>query len=237
MGRNIKFYNGHYTAQTTNQWDATSTGYTVPAGKIARLGFDCSIKSGYQNYANVCGFYAGTNGTGSTSTGHNTNRMLMVYMPQGDFGGGTTSEVYASVHFNPDHGHRWTRVDNINHTPQLYIGDSVRERYTTRNSGNDWADFNFGYAFSTGYYGTLAIGRRYNTSARAQKYIAPPGYDGSRLTNGYDRSIHSILPTPHATAGETVYLYDWAGSTNYNNWSNRAAGHIQWSMLVIEEDA
>jgi len=150
MGRNIKHYNGYYKAQTSNQWDSTSTGYTVPSGKVARIGFKLASSGGAQSAPSgdskaIGGFFAGTNGAGTTSTGHNTNRFLLVYTPGADKDQSETNFTQ-NIDYNENNGHRWSlTASDTNHTPRLYIGDHMRERYTNR-SNSQYMYNNFGIA-------------------------------------------------------------------------------------------
>lgn len=238
MGRNIKHYNGSYIAATGNNMNTQSTGYTVPSGKVARIGFNLSSVSGNSSgYGQIttAGFFAGTNGAGSTSTGHSTNRFLMIYHPSTN--GGTDTEIYMSVNYNPLQGHIWSSKGRTDYAPKLFLGSSSREKYTTRNN-QYWPEYNFiGYNSNstTENWGTLRPTYQNSTTVSSQHHDFAPHISMSNYDQ-YNVGANAVAPPVHAFAGETVYIYDWSWGA-VNDWANRAFKKMQWSMFIIEEDA
>ena len=239
MGRNIKIYNGTYSAQTSNVFDNVSTGYTVPSGKIARIGFNVSAMGGRSGNLNsaqgpVAGFYAGT--AGSSTTGSQSNRFLFVYT-SGIYATGLTESTITCT-YDPVKGHKWS-VANQNriYTPHLYIGDMMRERYTTRNNA-DWSKHNFmdGYAYTSSSNWGTSQWKDHQSTTYANQYHHFGPQQTLEQTSQYLREAQGTNGPAHATAGETIYLFDWTGQDEAD-WYVHPFWKCQWSLFIIEEDA
>jgi len=239
MGRNIKIYNGTYSAQTSNVFDNVSTGYTVPSGKIARIGFNVSAIGGRSGNLNgsqgpCSGFYAGT--AGSNTTGSLTNRFLLVYTT--GISSSTNQEAILDLTYNPTTGHKWSISNqNMTSTPHLYIGDHMRERHVDRSSGN-WTRHNFMDGFSnhaTENWGTLHWKDQSNTNYYNQYHHFSPIHKLSNLAP-YVIDTQATQGPAHAVAGETIYLFDCTEQEEAT-WYRHPFAKCQWSMFIIEEDA
>ena len=247
MGRNIKHYIGTYGAQTGSYYGNQSTGYTVPSGKVARIGFNVmaagGATTGYNSALNgVSGFYAGSGG--STSSGSNTNRFLLAHTHTTDgaeFQGASMTLTYDAANGS----HRWSAPSYSTTTPQLWIGDNHRERYTSR-SNNMWYYNNFYYVTNASDgVGYTSWGARENTTIKYQSQHFAPAYapylnnstqdTGSRV-GGLIDAFTTNGPV-HAFAGETIYLFDFNPGAGYNNVVYRNWQKCAWSMFIIEEDA
>lgn len=222
MGRNIKHYNGYYNTANTSRFHNASTGYTVPSGKVARIGFSFNAYGGSSSSYSCGGFYAG----GSSAS--SSNRFLVVYYPTTT---GTTVQGYDThLFYNANSGHHWHHR-NRDYNPRLFLMDGdVCERYTTRD--DLWALYNFEYPNSPGTnYGTLRAKEGVTTTFSNQIHAIFPdrGTDtGYRLSG---RTYGEL----HAFAGETIYLFDFNNSTSNINY--RAFKSVSWNIFIIEEDA
>ena len=247
MGRNIKHYIGTYGAQTSSYYNNQSTGYTVPSGKVARIGFNVmaggGATTGYNSAKNgISGFYAGS--AGSTSSGNNTNRFLLAHTHTTD--GAEFQGVTMTLTYDAAKGeHKWSVPDQNGATPQLWIGDNHRERYTSR-SNNMWYYNNFYYITNgTDGVGFTGWGNRENTTLKFQLQHFAPAYKpyannstqdtGSRV-GGLFEGFTKNGPV-HAFAGETIYLFDYNPGAGHNSLPYRNWQKCAWSMFIIEEDA
>lgn len=238
MARSIKIINGSYIAQTSNYWNNSSTGYTVPSGKIARIGFNVSSINGRSSNSNssnasMGGFYAGA--AGDTSTGANTNRILFAYNT-GTRSGESYTAGTCTVTYDPNHGHMWSldSGSTAKH-PRLYIGDNMREKYVTR-GGTDWGQYNFTQgndSSSSSYWGTMHWSNDSNATFTNQSHHFVPHGNITQSGNFNTRGHHQ--GPVHANAGETLYIWDHSGY-EYTTWSKRAFGKVQYSLFIIEED-
>lgn len=225
MGRNIKHYNGFYNAQSTNNMDTASTGYTVPSGKVARIGFSFSTYGGSASTYSMSGFYAGTSASGSSS-----NRFLVGYTP------GTTtsnpSNIFGQCVYTAGNGHIF-RLTQTTYDGKLFIMNGhICERDTTRTSAN-WISNNFSY----GTYGTLQPYENANTTWTNQYHEIMPVTSITNMASGRRSDVHSRAGEVHAYAGETIYLYDFSGSSGQTNLSLRPFRKCAWDLFIIEEDA
>lgn len=234
MGRAIKHFYGSYTAQTTNYYDNVSTGYTVPTGKVARIGFSVSCNGGTGPYG-VAGFYAGT--AGSSTSGSTSNRFLLL-MKGATNNGQIGGDQKILISYSPNKGHVWALNDTGRNTRVHILNGEATEKYTTRNS-SIWSNYNFSWANSNSanYWGTLGM----DSNSQSWQYAWHP-FPPSSVSN-YNNVAwsavggeHSVRGETHAFAGETVYFFDYEPDY-YSTWQYRVAGKLQWGMFVIEEDA
>lgn len=238
MARSIKIINGSYIAQTSTYFDNASTGYTVPSGKIARIGFNVSSIGGRSASSNSArasmgGFYAGA--AGDSSTGATTNRLLFGYNT-GTRSGESYTFGTCTVTYDPNHGHMWS-VDTTNQAkhPRLYIGDNMREKYVTR-GGTDWGENNFTSAnsnASSSRWGTFHWNSFSNATFTNQMHHFVPM--GSYTHSGVSNSRGQHQGPVHANAGETIYIWDHAGY-EFTTWNKHAFSKVQYSLFIIEED-
>jgi hypothetical protein len=247
MGRNIKHYIGTYFAPTNAWYGNQSTGYTVPSGKVARIGFNVMAVGGTPtntstNRNNVSGFYAGS--AGSTSTGSNTNRFLLAHTHTTASSNGA-SGIGMTLTYDAANGqHRWSAPSLADKTPQMWIGDNHRERYTVRNN-NEWYYNNFYYVTNNSNgLGFTSWGTRENSVIKYQLQHFAPAYKvyQNNTTETTARQGGLIEGTTtngpaHAFAGETIYVFDFNPGDGYNNAAYRNWQKAAWSMFIIEEDA
>ena len=228
MARSIKHYNGFYTAQNTNFMDTASTGYTVPTGKVARIGFSFSAYGGSYSAWSMGGFYAGTSASAST-----TNRFLVCYVPVTTSANATNKQI--SVHYTPNHGHYWETSD-VNYNPRLHImqGQAV-ERFTTRET-NNWLNNNF-KSFSDSGYATLLNFSNSTTTTTSMPFGTNFPHTTASWISQYGVGSNGLTGEVHAYAGETIYLYDFAGSNGQTNLNYRPFRQCAWDLFIIEEDA
>ena len=238
MARSIKLINGSYIAQLTNQFDNASTGYTVPSGKIARIGFNVSSIGGRSSSSNssraaMGGFYAGA--AGSSTTGADTNRILFAY-DSGARSNNNYSYGVCTVSYDPSHGHQWSiNSNNESSHPRLWIGDNMREKYTTRNNAL-WGENNITKATSnstSSNWGTLYWSGNSNTTFLNQRHHFIP--HNSQTHAGTTNSRGQIQGPCHAVAGETIYIFDYA-PYEQTTWNKHAFSKVQYSLFIIEED-
>lgn len=239
MGRNIKSYQGSFVASTSTRYQNASTGYTVPSGKVARIGFNVQAQggtgnSGYGGARSVAGFFAGTNGAGTTSAGHNTNRILLAHSHGTD--SSTVQGLSMTLHYNAATGnHKWSSGAAEYITPRMFIGDNHRERFTNRNS-QDYFEFNFRNAGNVNGFGTTMWEHGENSTFIYQNHNFAYMSSGSNNANTRRVDANYYNGPAHAFAGETIYIWDCAPfgwtNANYRCWMK-----AQWQMFVIEEDA
>lgn len=221
MGRNIKHYNGFYNISASTNFVNSSTGYTVPTGKVARIGFSFCAHGGSSSGDSCAGFYAGQSAASSS------NRFLVLYYPATT--STTVQSQFTRVFYNGNSGHHWWHHQR-DYNPRLFLMDGdVCERNTNRNSA--WRIYNFENANSPGTsYGTLGAKEGATTTFSNQVFPIFP----SRGTDSGYLKADSKYGEMHAFAGETIYLFDFSSSTNA---SYRAFNMCSWNLFIIEEDA
>lgn len=227
MARSIKHYNGFYDAQATTFMDVASTGYTVPTGKVARIGFSFSCYGGSYQYFSMAGFYAG----GATAA--STNRFLLMYMPSAT----TANETNQNAHctYWAGKGHIFSRISDENQDPKLFIQNGVHcERETTRES-NDWINNNFA-SWSGSNYALLQHTFSSTSTTTSQRHELAPHVQMSSASS-YVAETQGLAGEVHAFAGETIYLFDYAGSNGQTSLNYRPWRQCAWDMFIIEEDA
>lgn len=224
MARSIKQYNGFYNAQTSAYYDNASTGYTVPTGKVARIGLTWSAYGGSHTSNSVAGFYAG----GSSAA--TTNRFLCVFYPTTT--GSSLTNTDNSLFYHANTGHYW-HTGKRDYNPKLYLMDGhIAERYTTRD--DLWALYNFENAQTAGStWGALRAKESQNTTLTNATF---PMYPQRGADTNYTGQINKYGEV-HAFAGETIYLFDFVGSSSYTSLNYRPFRAVAWNLFIIEEDA
>ena len=228
MARSIKHYNGFYNAQTSAYYDNASTGYTVPAGKVARIGISFSSYGGSSGSRAVGGFYAG--GASAAST----NRFLVLWYPTTT--GGTQSNGNCSLFYQANTGHYW-HTGQRNYNPKLWLMDGhICERSTDRTS-TSWAINNFENVSTVGtHFGALRAVQDQSTTLTSMTFPMAP-YDGGEAISTNGSVSAARYGEVHAFAGETIYIFDYAQGTSYNAISYRPMAMTAWNLFIIEEDA
>jgi len=226
MGRAIKNYTGYYRAQTSNYYDNASTGYTVPSGKVARIGISYAAYGGSYNARSVGGFYAG----GSSAS--SSNRFLTAFFPTSKSGNNTASS-FVNNFYHANTGH-YCHMPNRDYNPKCYLMDGmVQERNTSRTStvwfARNWTDI--GNSIS---YGAIAVDGVTSTTVTNMAFPMFPyrGFDGNSAAGIAGTKYGEV----HAFAGETIYIYDFAAE-QYTSDSYRAFRDCSWNLFIIEEDA
>lgn len=224
MARSIKHYNGFYNAQTSAYYDNASTGYTVPTGKVARIGISFSSYGGSSGSRGVGGFYAG----GSSAAA--TNRFLVLWYPTTT--GGNQSNGNCNLFYHANTGHYW-HTGKRDYNPKLWLMDGhICERSTDR-TDTAWAYNNFENVSTIGtHFGALRADEDQSTTTTSGTFPMFPakGFDNYPGTSTKYGEVHAF-------AGETIYLFDYAQGTSYNAINYRPMSMTAWNLFIIEEDA
>ena len=227
MARSIKHYNGFYDAQTTTFMDVASTGYTVPTGKVARIGFSFSCYGGSYSYFSMAGFYAG----GATAA--STNRFLLMYAPSTTTANETNQNAQCT--YWAGKGHIFNRITDENQDAKLFIQNGVHCERATDRETNDWINNNF-YSWSGSNYALLRPGVSATSTFTSQRHELAP-HTALSTAKSYVQDTQGLAGEVHAFAGETIYLFDYAGSTGTTSLNYRAWRQCAWDLFIIEEDA